>query len=373
LKTIYRFKGGANGQNPLGGLINVDGNLFGTTYFGSNNLGTVFTVNPGSGAMSVLHRFKNPVRDGAYPAAPLIYHAGILYGTTLEGGGENCTLCGTVFSVNAATDAERVVHSFTTAADGAAPAAGLLFRDGYLYGTTGSGGTFDGQCVNVMDQDVGCGVVFKINAKTGTETVLHRFTGTSGTSVIDGTGPASGLVESGGLLFGVAGAGGAAGFGAVYSVDPANGTEKLVYNFQGAPDGAFPVGDLFLHDGALYGSTYEGGAENVGTLFKLNPLTGTETVLYSFTGAPDSELPAGPVTYAGGALYGVAGGGAASSCGTIFKFDVRSGTERLLHTFTCGGRDGTSPDGRLLTLNGLLYGATFGGDYGNGTVFAVRP
>jgi uncharacterized repeat protein (TIGR03803 family) len=94
--------------------------------------------------------------------------------------------------------------------------------------------------------------------------------------------------------------------------------------------------------GNLYGTTYDGGASNVGVVFKVDP-TGRETVLYSFTGGADSEYAnpyAGLVRDKAGNLYGTAGGGAFNA-GVVFKVD-RSGRETVLYSFT-GARMGHLP------------------------------
>ena len=139
-KVLHAFTQ-SDGKNPQAGLNNVDGKLFGTTYDGGNHSqGTVFSITT-SGTARVLYRFAGG-SDGAHPSAGLISVNGKLYGTTESGGGTVCGEgCGTVFSIS--TDgAETVLHSFDggTTADGAYPQAGLIYLDGTLYGTTGSGG-----------------------------------------------------------------------------------------------------------------------------------------------------------------------------------------------------------------------------------------
>jgi uncharacterized repeat protein (TIGR03803 family) len=162
---------------------------------------------------------------------------------------------------------------------------------------------------------------------------------------------------------------------------------KVLYTFTGPPDGANPFAGL-VQDAAgnLYGTTQDGGASNVGTVFKVDK-TGKETVLYSFTGNGvngDGSYPeAGLVRDAAGNLYGTTdtGGGDGCSggygCGTVFKLD-KTGKETVLHAFT-GGRDGAYPEAGLVRdAAGNLYGTTFSGgdlsscyDYGCGVVFKL--
>jgi uncharacterized repeat protein (TIGR03803 family) len=163
-----------------------------------------------------------------------------------------------------------------------------------------------------------------------------------------------------------------------------------LYEFTGMPDGTNPQGDLLLDSsGNLYGTTSAGGAVGLGTIFKLDA-TGTETVLYSFTGAPDGATPGGDLVQdSSGNLYGTTSQGGAGGCGestsgnppppnskqigcgTIFRLDA-TGKETILHTFT-GTADGAVPVGGLvLDPSGNLYGTTTQGGANNaGVVFKV--
>lgn len=159
--VLYRFYGGSNGLNPVGGLImDQAGDLYGATQGGGLFFdGTVFKLSPVS-SKPVLHSFAGGA-DGVYPVAGVIADAsGNLYGTTQYGGGVACFGggCGTVFKLDK-TGKETVLHSFTGGADGAAPVAGLV-RDaaGNLYGTAYFGGDSGSLC----SVSGGCGVVFKI-------------------------------------------------------------------------------------------------------------------------------------------------------------------------------------------------------------------
>ncbi len=154
-------------------------------------------------------------------------------------------------------------------------------------------------------------------------------------------------------------------------------TESVLYSFcnqPGCADGSVPYDNLIADgNGNLYGTTYQGGTSGNGTVFKLSP-TGTETVLYSFTGGNDGGIPyAGLVMDASGNLYGTTVAGGASGNGTVFKV-ASDGTETVLWTFT-GGNDGASPLGRLkLDKKGNLYGTAYlGGASGNGNVFKLSP
>jgi uncharacterized repeat protein (TIGR03803 family) len=154
--------------------------------------------------------------------------------------------------------------------DGWEPASGLIFdSSGNLYGTTIYGGS--GQCRIATGQLPGCGTVFKITPD-GTETVLHSFAG----GATDGQFPEAGLLaDSSGNLYGTTQSGGAEGLGTVFKITP-DGTETVLHFFAGGPsDGSLPNGSLIADSqGNLYGTTAEGGAvkycvPGCGTVFKL--------------------------------------------------------------------------------------------------------
>src|SRR5271157_3857327 len=91
----------------------------------------------------------------------------------------------------------------------------------------------------------------------------------------------------------------------------------------------------------------------------------SETVLYSFTAGADGASPyAGLVRDREGNLYGTttAGGGSSScfgGCGTVFKVSS-SGSETVLYSFT--GAEGATPYGGLVQdAKGNLYGTTSSG------------
>ena len=220
-----------------------------------------------------------------------------------------------------------------------------------------------------------------------TESVLYSFQDGP-----DGAQPLSGLVAGpAGNLFGTTVYGGN-GFGTVYEMMPpaVSGrawTETVLYAFQGGTDGAYPYAPLAIgSDGALYGTTTEGGVNcsACGTVFKLarpGKRGGgwTESVLYSFSG-PDGASPyAGLVFDDAGNLLGTTITGGVNDEGTVFELIApdsdskdRSWREKVLYSFT-GGADGGLPISDIaVSENVRLYGTTIlGGNLGAGTVFEL--
>jgi uncharacterized repeat protein (TIGR03803 family) len=174
---LYRFRGGADGGIPGGGVIlDSAGNLYGTTGTGgANTYGTVFRLDA-NGKFTVLHSFS--VNEGCFSAANLLRDiAGNLYGTTWSCGtfGD-----GTVFKV-APSGKTTVLHTFTGGSDGGFP-GGPVVQDkaGNLYGSATFGGNLTAPLCSLPETTgPGCGVVFKIDT-TGHYTVLHAFEGTDG-------------------------------------------------------------------------------------------------------------------------------------------------------------------------------------------------
>jgi len=213
----------------------------------------------------------------------------------------------------------------------------------------------------------GGGIVFKLD-QHGKETILHNFTGGA-----DGSAPIGTLVaDNHGNFYGTAGTGGADGVGTVFKIDAA-GKYTLLYTFTGGADGGFPESPLVLDPaGNLYGTTDIGGASGFGNVFKVDT-KGNETPLYNFTGGADGGSPsyAGLVRDAAGNLYGTAPtGGTKSDFGVVFKIDT-TGKESVLYRFK--GTDGRIPDGSLaIDSHGNLYGTTtLGGAYNGGVIYKI--
>jgi uncharacterized repeat protein (TIGR03803 family) len=205
----------------------------------------------------------------------------------------------------------------------------------------------------------------------------------------DGSAPMGPVIEDkSGNLYGTTCCGGADGFGTVYRVQhTASGyTESVLYSFQGGSDGDYPRGRLIDLDGVLYGTTVSGGSSReFGTVFKLTPSGSgyTESIVYAFEGAPDGAEPyAGLCEGPDGALYGTTlEGGAGEYGGTVFKLTSNDSgwTESVLWRFNSFDGDGESPWGSVtVDKHGVIYGTTVNGGYtqsgtSGGTFFTLTP
>jgi uncharacterized repeat protein (TIGR03803 family) len=257
--------------------------------------------------------------------------------------------------------------------------------NGNLFGETLNGGSYNGSLCSFS----GCGTVFELKTD-GTKITLYTFQGGS-----DGAFPNDGLMaDKNGNLYGTAefggdlacgGIGGGDGCGVVFEVAP-DGTETVLYAFQGGADGGQPRSALVSDAaGNFYGTTDAGGntqclaPAGCGVVFKLAP-DGTESALHAFQGRSDGDSPfAGVVLDKSGNLYGTTYFGGTGSCndhhagcGTVFKV-TPGGKETVLVSF---GRHkhGMFPAASLLLKKGVLYGTTSagGGEQRDGVVFKVK-
>jgi uncharacterized repeat protein (TIGR03803 family) len=140
-------------------------------------------------------------------------------------------------------------------------------------------------------------------------------------------------------------------------------------------DGAGPNGNLTLVGSALYGMTYYGGSNGIGTVFGINTNGTGYTSLHSFVGGTsDGSYPNGSLTLVGSTLYGMTSQDGSSDQGTIFKINTDGNGFTIVHSFGSITWDGHGPKGSLTLVGSSLFGMTEGGGpSGNGVVFSLTP
>ena len=170
-------------------------------------------------------------------------------------------------------------------------------------------------------------------------------------------------------------------------------TFQVLHTFTGGADGYGPSAGLTMDEGGnLYGTTYQGGTQGLGTVFKLMRKNSQWVFvpLYGFAGGNDGAHPYARVIFGpDGTLYGTTneqGGGYCGGygCGTVFnlrppptacKTALCPWTERVIYHFSGGSGDGGNPLAEVtFDQAGNLYGTTaYGGPAGNGTLYELMP
>jgi len=211
-QTLYAFTGGLDGANPASGLIlGTDGYYYGTTTAGgSNSAGTVYQLDLTStsvkisgtltvitsGSLTPLHSFSGGV-DGGSPNGVIQETDGNLYGTTETGGTSGY---GTIYRITT-SGSLTTIYTFGDGSDGANPNAPLVEgTDGFLYGTTHTGGTN------------GYGTLFQVTTSGSLKTLFSFVPASMGGN------PVGPLYEGGGILYGTATTSGSGGHGTVYDI-----------------------------------------------------------------------------------------------------------------------------------------------------------
>ena len=278
-----------------------------------------------------------------------------------------------------------VIYAFTNNPGPGNRNSSLILDNNTLYGTTYSAGSSSN------------GIVFKVNTDGSGYTVLKSFSALSDQPYQtqtnnDGAWPQAGLVLSNSILFGTTMNGGLYGGGTVFKIQTDGLGFAVLKHFpwQGgtaSTNTSHPQADLILVGNTLYGTSYYGGTNNTGTIFKLNTDGNGYAVLKSFSGNPqniylpsDGAMPFSGLAFEGDKLYGTTIGGGNYGYGTVFSITTNGVGYTVLKSFPpnlsgIGGGanyDGMEPISGLVCHNGMLYGATqMGGTNNLGTIYRV--
>ena len=295
-----------------------------------------------------------------------------------------------------------LLHSFTS--DGAYPQGSLIQSNGTLYGM-GDGGIFKmningsgftslhywsiygGNGDNphaaltlsgtnlygmTVEGGAGVGVAFRVSTNGIGYTALHYFNSRE----TNGASPYGSLTLANGTFYGTTSQGGTNNLGTLFRMNMDGSAYTNLHAFAGgSADGAYPMGDLLLSGTNFYGMTSQGGTNNLGTVFRVNTNGTGYTNLHSFIGYPnDGAGPPGSLTLDGSTLYGMTqeGGPASNNIGAVFKMNTDGSSYTNFHSFAGGTNDGATPYGSLMLSGSTLYGMTYyGGASNKGVVFSL--
>jgi uncharacterized repeat protein (TIGR03803 family) len=306
---LGNFNVSITGKAPKARLIDLaDGFLYGASSLGGgaagDPVGTVFKLDPAgsatpSGAFTKIFDLPG---SGITPMVPLSLtsgEAGVLHVLGSSPGG--------IWRVPANGNTPTVVFNFPVSGDdGQFPQSIRRAADGYLYGVTagtGAVGTTPGRR----------GTVFRIQPNGSDFTKLHDCLSETGVN------PIGGLAEGpDGMLYGTTSGGGTNLDGVIYRITP-GGEYTVLHHSNDNP----PTGDLLLaSDGRLYGTSSAGGANLYGSVFRINTNGTGFQVIHSFNRTNGSYPKAGLIQADDGNLYGTTSEGGADDLGTIFRIDL---------------------------------------------------
>ena len=335
LTTLHNFNY-IDGYQPGPLIQGWDGNFYGTTSEGivssqvcGFGCGTIFRATP-AGRVTTLYAFDGT--EGIFPRESLIQASdGNLYGTTSGGGtGSNCPHgwgCGTIFQISPASPYTLTTLHVLNGADGYNPNGGLVQgSDGYLYGTTNSGGANSG------------GTIFRVTLG-GTFSTLYNFCSLQG--CLDGNGPSGTLLQAtNGVFYGMTFGGGAFGPGTVFSFDEGLGVPLSVTLVGG---GSVKSSEGYINCGTVCSADFRKGVTTnlaataaSGTAFK--NWTGCDSVhantcsiTVNATRAVTAHFVTGYVLAATPSGSGtIISGDGNINCGTACSYSYPSGTSLLL-------------------------------------------
>ena len=401
LQKIYNFPSKISGRGPAADVIpDGNGHLYGITYRGGkHNFGSIYKYSISTGEYEELYTFGPCESELSSPVGLTLLGNNKLYGNCLQGGD---SYNGGIFSFDLNTMTYQKLFDFDSSA-WTIPGIREM-SDGKLYGIHRSGVIYSYDPLSAIytehaqlkDSTTGS------NARglwvEGPNGKLYTATNFGGPNIYGGTlvsfDPASdqiellinfpviigetGIIQSGlltennGILYGVARAGGTDRKGSLYTYDIAQGQYSTMLDFDSTVFSGPFAGELLPINGKLYGGANAGGANNLGGLFSIDPITKQFEVLYHYK-SEDPGATLSSLVLVGDTLFGTRGGGKARA-GRIFRYEMAT------DSFTNVLEFNESPYGDqfLPSLfkydNGKIYGATRrGGDYLMGSIFELDP
>jgi uncharacterized repeat protein (TIGR03803 family) len=379
---VASFSGVMSAAQPGGAILqDSGGDLFGVSATGgTNGDGTIWELAAKSTTLTVLASFTGggATGNGKDPVGGLVMDSsGNLYGVTAAGGADND---GTVFELSssgaggmggrggggaggsATFGTITVIGTFTGTANGADPLGLAINTNGTLFGVTAVGGANS------------TGAVFDVAAHAITD--LASFPAVS-TGANAGADPRGNLVLSGSTLFGSTTAGGADGFGALYSIGTSGNSISPVAPFTSAAAVNAPL--IIDGSGNIFGVGSGAGAHGHGFVFEEAAATpGSVTDLADFTGfgaTGNGSAPSGGLLENSSAdLFGLTASGGSSNGGTVFEIPTTGANKDTILTLDSLAAGADPASGMVADTNGDLFATTSGGGTaGHGALVELTP
>jgi uncharacterized repeat protein (TIGR03803 family) len=186
--------------------------------------------------------------------------------------------------------------------------------------------------------------------------------------------PNGSLYYDGIFLYGMTEYGGIKDTGTIFKIKPDGSGYVKLLDFTGFANGSRPHGSLISDGTFLYGTTMNGGINNLGTIFKIKTDGSGYVKLLDFANVTNGSNPSGSLIFDGSFLYGVTGYGGIKDSGTIYKIKPDGSSYVKIFDFA-GDTNGTVPYGYLFYDGTFLYGMTgLGGNKNNcGTIYKIKP
>jgi uncharacterized repeat protein (TIGR03803 family) len=213
------------------------------------------------------------------------------------------------------------------------------------------------------------GAIFSVNTDGTAYSLLHEFGSEPNAPRI----PLGELKLNGSVFFGTTFTGGAHDMGTVYSINTDGSGFRLLHEFDGN-NGEKPYSGVTQSGTTLYGTTGYGGRFDRGTVYSINTDGTNFNLLHEFAGAPNDgyESFAG-LTLLGSTLYSTSDDGGERDLGTVYAVNTDGGGFNLLYEFSGGIDDGWSPNQAVTPIGSTLFGVTNRGGQGfDGTLFSIN-
>ncbi len=152
----------------------------------------------------------------------------------------------------------------------------------------------------------------------------------------------------------------------IFTMDGDGGNQELILDMSGIEVAEGSV--LAEINGAMYGLTESGNANDRGFIFKIDIDQTNYQVVYVF----DQSIlnPKGKLILVNDELWGISSQGGANGNGAIFKVGLDGTGFQIVHNFNL--TDGAIPNGNLIRINDTLFGSTKeGGSNDDGTIFSI--